>query len=315
MTCVCFVILHYHEKSLTGTYACVDSIKKLEAAADCQTRLVIVENGSADTSRQALTAKYSGDKDISLVFLDENLGFARGNNAGCAFAIESFRPDFLIVINNDILFVQPDFIKILIDQYRRERFDILGPNILNAGRIPQNPFYGVDNLATVEKLIADFERRAEQIENASMAGHFWLRCKTWARSMLYKSATFRRFWRARTDNTRFSAQRQAQDRGYAGEIQRGVMLHGSALVFSADYYRRYPQVFYPKTFLYFEEAILHQRVLRDGLSAIYYPPLTLIHDEGMATSAAFNLDRTRFIVKNYLDSARVFRSILLHGEQ
>lgn len=315
MTCVCFVILHYHEKSLSETFACVDSIRKLKTDADCQTRLIIVENGSADTSRQALTAKYSGDKDISLVFSDENLGFARGNNAGCAFAIEQFKPDFLVVINNDILFTQPDFIQILVDQYQRERFDILGPNILNAGRIPQNPFYGVDNLATVEKLISDFEKRAEQIENASVAGHFWLRCKTWARSMLYKSVAFRRFWRAYTDNTRFSVERQAQDSGHVGEIQRGVMLHGSALVFSAGYYRRYPQVFYPGTFLYFEEAILHQRVLRDDLSSIYYPLLTVIHNEGMSTGAAFNLDRTRFIVKNYLASARVFRSILLHGEQ
>ena len=52
---------------------------------------------------------------------------------------------------------------------------------------------------------------------------------------------------------------------------KNVGLHGSAIIFSKDYYKKYEHVFFPGTFLYLEEDILFYRVLQDKLISVYYP--------------------------------------------
>ena len=53
--------------------------------------------------------KYTKD----LVLLTENVGFAKGNNAGCEYAIKKYQPDFLCVINSDTVIEQSEFIDII----------------------------------------------------------------------------------------------------------------------------------------------------------------------------------------------------------
>ncbi len=312
---ITFVILHYHERSLHETFACIASIKHNLLRGDHIVNQVIVENGSKDSSKNALCDRFAGDPEVSVVCSDENLGFARGNNLGCRFAIDNFQPDFLIVVNNDIIIEQKDFLMQLVDRYDAEEFHILGPNILNPGMIPQNPFYGVDDLAGIEKVIVDFTEKLAALEKMSKIGLCWLSIRTRLRASLFRNIAFKKFWRSITDGSRYKRERRAQDCGHVGPMQRNVMLHGAALVFSRKYYTRYHDVFFPGTFFYFEEAILHQRVKRDGLQSIYYPALQVLHKEGISTHASFSYNKSAFIIKNYLHSAKLYRSIILHGEQ
>ena len=90
---IAFVILHY--KNLKDTIECIESIQKIDAKNE--TKIIVVDNHSLDKSEEKILRKYT----IDLILLKENMGFAKGNNAGCKFAIEKYNPDFLCVINKN----------------------------------------------------------------------------------------------------------------------------------------------------------------------------------------------------------------------
>ena len=100
---ISFVILHY--KNLKDTIECIESIQKLEEQKEIA--IVVVDNNSLNEEGIQEIKKYTQD----LVLLDDNMGFAKGNNMGCKYAIKKYNPSFLCVINNDIIINQKDFIK------------------------------------------------------------------------------------------------------------------------------------------------------------------------------------------------------------
>ena len=50
---------------------------------------------------------------MDLVELNENIGFARGNNVGIKYALEKFDPEYVLILNNDTT-VEPDFLAPLV---------------------------------------------------------------------------------------------------------------------------------------------------------------------------------------------------------
>ena len=91
-----FVILHY--RAIDSTVMCTDSIKKL----DGENHIVIVDNASPDDTGHKLREKYLNDPDVTVLVNGENAGFARGNNLGVRWAWENLKPDFTVVLNNDV---------------------------------------------------------------------------------------------------------------------------------------------------------------------------------------------------------------------
>lgn len=77
-----FVVLHY--LTTDDTVECVSSIRR--CCADGEYQIIIVDNASPNKSGKQLMEKYEKDKDIDLLILENNLGFARGNNVGIAYA-------------------------------------------------------------------------------------------------------------------------------------------------------------------------------------------------------------------------------------
>jgi GT2 family glycosyltransferase len=91
-----------------------------------------------------------------------------------------------------------------------------------------------------------------------------------------------------------------------------VKLHGSALVFSPDYLKKYDVAFYPGTFLYCEESILFYFVRKDNLATVYYPGVSILHKEDATSDYLYKkaLLKRRFYLKNNLKSARVLLKLL-----
>jgi GT2 family glycosyltransferase len=92
-----------------------------------------------------------------------------------------------------------------------------------------------------------------------------------------------------------------------------VKLHGSALVFSPDYLKKYDYAFYPETFLYCEESILFYFARKDGLITVYFPEAKIYHKEDV-TSDYLNkkaLMKRRFYLKNNIQSAKVLLKLLI----
>ena len=126
-----FVILHY--KNLNDTLEAIASIRKNTSKKH---KIVVVDNASLNSGDAKMLSKRCDD----LIINSTNLGFAKANNIGCQRAIEKYSPDFLCVINNDILICQKHFDEKVCKLYMETSFDILGPKILTDGGDSVNPF-------------------------------------------------------------------------------------------------------------------------------------------------------------------------------
>lgn len=120
---VAIVILNY--LNYWDTEECLESILSNKYPL-CG--IVVVDNASANESYQKLAEKYADTNDIYVVKTKKNLGFAKGNNVGIQIARKKYAADFVLVINNDIIFTDPNFFDILLAQYN-ENVGIIGPGI------------------------------------------------------------------------------------------------------------------------------------------------------------------------------------------
>lgn len=149
-----FVILHYMAYDMT--VHCADML--LENYGDKDIRIVIVDNASPNGSGKNLAAYYKEQTAVTVLFSRENVGFARGNNAGYSCLRDSC--DYIIIMNNDVLIQQSDFLKKIHDLYLRERYAVLGPDIYSPHGIRkhQNPFFlQTSSKATLQKNLKAME--------------------------------------------------------------------------------------------------------------------------------------------------------------
>ncbi len=102
----CFLILHYMNIELT--YKTVESVLSLDNFND--SKIIIVDNASPNESGKKLEKKYAEMNQIHLILSSQNLGFSAGNNLGFQYIKDNFIPEFVIAINNDILFPQKEFL-------------------------------------------------------------------------------------------------------------------------------------------------------------------------------------------------------------
>lgn len=84
------------------TVECVESCLTL---AHAPFEVVVVDNGSADGSGERLRTRFSAEPRVSVILTRENLGFAGGNNAGIARALDA-GADYIWLLNNDTV-VEP----------------------------------------------------------------------------------------------------------------------------------------------------------------------------------------------------------------
>ena len=282
----CFVLLHYNV--IEETINCIESIQRLEKYEDCS--IVLVDNASPNGSGEILQNRYCNDQQIDVILLEKNEGFSKGNNEGCAYAIQKWRPDFLIVANNDIVFEQIDFCRRIEDEYVSSGFSILGPDIYNPNKgIHQSPIAdNPPNLMEVNKVI------------------FLNQIVMWLYPLVYPLYAYWYKLNEKNHNTE----------GYK-ERKENVCLMGAALVYSKKYFDKYDSIFYPATFFYYEEFIQSQRCRRNNELVVFEPSIRVMHLEGKSTASATSRSRymqIKFRTKNMLDSARIYRKCLLVGE-
>ena len=64
------------------------------------TRFLLIDNASTDTSVAFVRERYGNDPRVEILELPENLGWSRGNNAGIAHAMAA-SADYIFLLNND----------------------------------------------------------------------------------------------------------------------------------------------------------------------------------------------------------------------
>ena len=110
------------------TINCINSILKFYS--DNNIFITIIDNSSPNNSFKIIKNCFCNKSNISFIENSANLGFSKANNIGICFSKEKHDPDFYIVINSDIEFIQENFLDNIKSIYLRTSFDILGPDIL-----------------------------------------------------------------------------------------------------------------------------------------------------------------------------------------
>lgn len=253
------VILHYNGFAMTQAY--IDNLKQ-QNWGGISHHFLIVDNASPDGSGKQLEEAYAGDPDTVILLSDNNLGFAKGNNLGILYAASQFHSNLIIVSNNDIVMEDPAFMQNLAAVYKREKFDVLGPDIFSTRKnIHQNP---LRSRYLSEKQLLD---KIDEIDKT-----------LWKLKIIDKLGVYDLISRVKK-----LVGKSHRDVPHFGAAQRGVVLHCAFFVLSEGYLRAYPDGLYPGTFLYMEEDALNYRVQKQGLKSLYDPSLSVLHLDGVST--------------------------------
>ena len=154
---IAIVILNY--LNYWDTLACVKSIKSMHYSV---AGIVIVDNGSPNESFDVLNEEYKDEECILVIKNKKNQGFARGNNLGINRARKSLKADFVLVINNDIIFTDECYFDELMNAYY-PGVGVMGSSIINMKGMPQlnEPYYfGIRDLLFVVFSLITGSRRA-----------------------------------------------------------------------------------------------------------------------------------------------------------
>lgn len=276
---IAFVVLHYKIYSITKE--CIEYLIKQDYE---DIHIVIVDNCSNNGSIEQLKKEYTSDR-IYFVSIEHNLGFAKANDLGYQIAKHKYNADFIAIINNDLFIEDTTFCNKLVDSYRDNSFDILGPDIVNKEGIHQNPLQNcVINEKDLNKLILK------------------TRIKLLLMPYLYH-------FRQKKHNDAAKVIQQS-------ESQMGVPLHGSCLIFSASFIKNNEFPFFPETFLYGEEDILYYLSMKNQLKIIFDPRLKVKHIEDATTESISknNKEKRIFELKNSLQSLLVLKKIMKKGK-
>lgn len=278
---VAFIILHY--LALEDTIECarsiIDNIKSTEHEVD----IVIVDNGSPNHSYEVLKNKFLCIRNVYVIQNQQNLGFAKGNNVGYKYAKYQLKSDFIILINNDTILLQDDFVDVLVDKYKEKKYSVLGPDIIAADGYHQNP--GNKQSWSLKELTIDrFKKRIRLLLS-------YLHLDDIATSVIKHSKTV---YRTET---------------LVGDVE-NTILHGACLIFSPLYVRRFDGL-HDETFLYMEEDILKLYADFYGFLMLYSSDIRIYHKEDAATNMVplKSSEKTRLKYRRLIESSKVYSKL------
>ena len=281
---VCYVILHYMVVSETS--ACVESIKKIEG----DKKIIIVDNASPNGSVKQIRELYGADSIVDIIESSSNLGFARGNNLGYEYVVSKYNPDFIVVMNNDMVINQIDFNEKISDAYNEYHFFILGPDIYSTQKkYHQNP--------QTRHILNKNELKKEYVKLCFKDKFSTLVYLKWALNGLIKKQVSCDY----------------SDRKYVNQVVVNPLLHGSCYVFSRDFIKKHPdKCFFDGTFMYLEAEILYYQAKRDGEKMIYYPALKVDHHEDKSTDAKLKnqAQKSIFSIRCLKNSIKAFIELM-----
>jgi len=281
---VFFLILHY--QTIEDTRECINSI--LANIKYENYNIIVVDNGSPNGTGRKLAELYKNNPKVKIIISENNLGFARGNNLGFKYIKNNFNADFIVMINNDTIMQDQDFIKKIIEEYEREPYHILGPKIISlVNQKNQNP------MPVAQKNIKEVKRNIFRLRILLLSNY--LRLESFLRK-IYETLI------KKVENDDLI---QVND----------YMLHGSCLVFSKDYIKKYDGL-YDKTFLYGEEDILYFISKRDNLKMRYFENAFIYHKEDSATNSIVKEEnqKRRFIYKHSLKSLKELYKLMKESQ-
>lgn len=281
---IAFVVLHYNV--LEETVSCIKSIK--DNIDTKSFKIVIVDNGSPNKSGIKLQEIFKKDGCVDVVLVEENIGFARGNNIGIKYSRDILHADYVCCLNNDTILEQKDFFKILVNEYDNTGAALIGPQVI----ISDN------SIQRFSSKIMDVDVYKKQLLALTKGSYIeYIKMKIKSAFLFRKLNSIRRKMIGIEENPFVD--------------QNDVLLHGCCLIFSPIFFQ-YLSGFDDRTFLYREEELLFLSVKRYNLKTQYTPKLKIKHLEDVSTnSISKNRKKKEELKRKYLiDSTRILIATL-----
>ena len=284
---VSFVILHYKEAEVTDS--CVRSILKMDGQE--QIRIIIVDNDIHEDlqKRKGLAERYEKFPCITVLPIFENGGFSYANNQGYAYAREKEQADFVVVLNNDIEFLQKDFIRRLEESYEKNSCAVLGPDIIKKStKEHQNPL--------------DWRTRTREEADATIR-------KNKAALKFYPVLYPALYWNYQR-MVRMQTKQRTKQETICQTAKKEIVLFGACLIFTPDFVKKEEKAFEPETRFFYEEHILAERCRKKNYSMCYDPSMIVYHESGSATRKNYQKEkeRLRFTMERTIEAAEIYRN-------
>ena len=251
---IALIILNYN--NLVDTQNCIESVLNFNSAS---VKYIVVDNASKKACRDSvgnfLAEKFSSMQifgenekidsalpDCSYVLCEENNGYAQGNNEGLALAYQDDEIDYVMILNNDIVFIQ-DIIPPLINILNEDaKVGIVSPLLLkkDGNSIDYNCARKQTNVLQLF------------LEHSSLIYKFYFLKKIYDRKMVLK---------------------HIDKLSGIVEIE---LPSGSCMLMSKLFFKNIGS-FDPNTFLYMEENILYEKILKTGRKNVLVLGLRAIH--------------------------------------
>lgn len=307
-----FVILHY--MALEMTMQCIDNLIKKFGKHDIS--IVIVDNASPNGSGKELQNRYHDNKLVTVILNNKNEGFARGNNIGFDYLKNNYDIDYMIVMNNDVLIEQDDFLNKITDIYINNGFDVLGPDIFESeSKKHQNPIE--DTIPTIEKCRKDIQYSKTQLKKDTfnyyklLILHYTI--YIWAKPLI-KAITpklYQKFIAAKQQDCHNPTDTQDSIQ----TPRENVILNGACFIFSKRFIKNRNYAFYPGTFMYVEERILSLQCKKEGYKILYHPDIKIKHLSGVSTNKKHGGKHLIFMWEHLIKSMQVYIELYTEYER
>ena len=295
MTGFAFVILHYGDVRVTDT--CVRSIRKIDRQK-C-TEIVIVDNDvqKEQTERKRFEKRYNGVQSLHVIQNRGKGGFSEGNNLGYRFAREILKCQWVIITNNDVLFLQDGFtekiLKIWEKAFDGQRCHIISPDV----RRPDVTYAeGYEHQSPLDRRLRTISEAAFTVRMNRLS-LFWFSA-IYPFLLLQDKA-------ARAEKRR----RKTAEIDFYEKEQKNVVPFGACLIFTPLFTKEQGEAFAPETMFFYEEYLLKLRCDRLQYRILYSPEVWVEHESGHATRSA--LKKTRRQLKFQLEQTAGAASVYL----
>jgi N-acetylglucosaminyl-diphospho-decaprenol L-rhamnosyltransferase len=268
---LCIIVINYKSENLT-----INFIKNELSKLTISFQIIIVNNEATESSDNFLLSKLDAtritnyasthcnnlcNKRIFILSSKRNLGFAKGNNLAVEFVSKNLNSDFILFSNNDIHINETNVINIL------------------ANKMLMNKKIGM-----VGPKIIGIDGKCQSPEPYQ---------GIWKKYFLF-------FYFSRFFNSKYKS--HFFDCDYSEKAKEGFhyrIMGSFFLVKLQDYIDC--GMMDPKTFLYAEESILSERMMKIGKGAYYLPTVSVIHEHGKITNKSFK-EKKRKMYQFHSDS-------------
>lgn len=237
-----YVCTNYNNSD--DTIAAVTSLRNGDGQ-NC--RVIVVDNSSAQEQLLKLQKFCENDSLVTLVSLDENIGYFPGLNIGLTELLEGEGPvDVVVVGNNDLLFPYDFCACVEKIAHRFSDYSVVSPDIVTIDGHHQNP-HVIEGISTAREIMYDLFHYS-----------YWIALAT----------------RGIVSVLGGLARRGDEDQhANAMEITQG---HGSCYLLGPLFFEKFGRLWAP-SFLFGEEYFLSLQLERQGEKVFYDPGVTVTH--------------------------------------